>query len=188
MRLKKIPFILVMVPPILLCLTSCQAQPNEPSNVQKIIIIRHAEKPPQGDNLSCAGLNRAFQLPAVLDKKAGNVNIIFVPSLKMGKSTGVARMYQTVVPYAVKHNLYINTKYDVDDIDGLVRGLKTQRGIVLVVWEHKHIHKLLKALGIDSPDKWDDNDFDSMWIVDYKDGKPSLIKDREGISPVPNCQ
>jgi len=167
---------------------SCTAQTKQVGNVQKIVIIRHAEKPNQGDNLSCAGLNRALQLPAALDKKAGAVNSIFVPSLKLGKSTGVARMYQTVIPYAVKHDLYINTKYDVDDIDGLAGGIQRQQGTVLVVWEHKHIHKLLKALGMDSPEKWDDNDYDSIWMITYRNGKPVLTKDHEGISPAPGCQ
>jgi bifunctional DNA-binding transcriptional regulator/antitoxin component of YhaV-PrlF toxin-antitoxin module len=106
----------------------------------------------------------------------------------MGKSTGVARMYQTVVPYAIRHNLYINTKYDVDDMEGLAGGIKKQNGTVLVVWEHKHIHKLLQALGIDSGDKWDDGDYDSIWTITYNNGKPLLTKDKEGISPSANCQ
>ena len=32
----------------------------------RVVIIRHGEKPEEGDNLSCAGLNRALALPAVL--------------------------------------------------------------------------------------------------------------------------
>src|SRR5262249_12075130 len=146
------------------------------------------EKPAQGDNLSCAGLNRALQLSPVLDKKIGTINAIFVPSLKMGKSTGVARMYQTVLPYAIKHGLFIDTKYDVEDIQGLAGGIMKQTGTVLVAWEHKHVHKLLKTLGIAAADKWDDNDYDSMWIITYKNGTPVLNKDKEGISPSPNCQ
>jgi hypothetical protein len=180
--------VLIYVVFSLCSLKSSRAQQNQQNNVQKIVIIRHGEKPPEGDNLSCAGLNRSIQLPGALDKKIGAVNVILVPSLKMGKSTGVARMYQTVVPYAIKHGLYINTKYDVDDVEGLVGGIKKQNGTVLVVWEHKHIHKLLQGLGIDSGDKWDDDDYDSIWIVTYKNGKPVLSKDKEGISPSPNCQ
>jgi len=56
------------------------------------------------------------------------VNSIFVPSLKLGKSTGVARMYQTVISFAVKHDPYINTKYDIDDSDGLVAGIRKTAG------------------------------------------------------------
>jgi len=168
--------------------SNCYAQHTQHNDLQKIVIIRHGEKPPQGDNLSCAGLNRAMQLPAVFDKKFGVVNDIFVPSLKTGKSTSVARMYQTAIPYAVKHDLTINTKFDVDDINGLVGSVLKKNGTVLIVWEHKQIHKLLKALGVDSPDKWDDDDFDSIWVISFKNGKPSLTKDKEGISPSQTCQ
>src|SRR5947208_16944991 len=80
----------------------CSNSQSTQSNLQRIIIIRHGEKPDQGDNLSCQGLNRALQLPAVLNQKFGTPNAIFVPSLKMGKSTNAARMYQTIVPFAVK--------------------------------------------------------------------------------------
>jgi hypothetical protein len=174
--------------PVLFSLLSCQGQQQPVAATQKIVIIRHGEKPAEGDNLSCAGFNRALQLPAVLDKKVGVVNAIFVPSLKLGKTTGAARMYQTVIPYAIRRNLYVNTKFDVDDVEGLAGGIRKINGTVLVVWEHKHIHKLLKALGIDDGEKWDENDFDSMWIVTYTNGKPSVSKDREGISPVQACQ
>jgi hypothetical protein len=154
----------------------------------KIVIIRHGEKPDEGDNLSCAGFNRALRLPAVLDKKIGMINSVFVPSLKMGKSTGGARMYQTIVPYSIKKNVYINTKFDVDDPEGLVGGIMKQQGIVLIVWEHKQIYKLLKQLGVDSPDKWDDDDFDTMLIITYKNNRPVLKKDKEGITPVNRCE
>jgi hypothetical protein len=157
--------------------------------VQKIVIIRHGEKPDKGDNLSCKGLNRSLQLPAVLHQKIGVPNAIFVPSPKLGKSTGVARMYQTIVPFAVKYNLDINSKYDVADAEGLAGGIKKESGTVLLVWEHKAIHKIIKTLGINDPDlKWDDNDYDSIWTITYKNGAPSLAKDRENINPTANCQ
>jgi hypothetical protein len=155
---------------------------------QRIVIIRHGEKPQSGDNLSCAGLNRSLALPNVIDKKIGAVTAIFVPSLKNAHSTGNARMYQTVVPYAIRHNLPINSKYEVDDVNGLVAALRKQQGTVLVVWEHRHIDNIAKALGIQNAQKWDESDFDSIWVINLKTGGAQLAKDREQITPATACQ
>ena len=166
---------------------NCTSGQKSQSTPQKIIIIRHGEKPDKGDNLSCEGLNRSLQLPDVLYKKFGVPNTIFVPSLDMGRSTNGARMYQTVVPFAVKYNLKIDTKYDADDVKGIADDIQKQTGTVLLVWEHKAISKIAKALGVSNVDKWDDNDFDSIWIITYKNGSPVLSKDTEGIRPSSTC-
>ncbi len=168
-------------------LTIC-APSQKKINVQKVIIIRHGEKPSTGDNLSCAGLNRALKLADILNKKVGTINAIFVPSLDLGKSTDVARMYQTAIPYAVKHDLPINTKFDVDDVQKLGDAIKKENGTILVIWEHDHIDNIARELGIKDPGKWDDNDYDSMWIINFKSKKAVLEKEKENISPSEKCQ
>lgn len=62
----------------------------------KLVFIRHAERPEDGDNLTCKGFNRSIQLPAVLYKKFGIPSNIYVPSINLGKSTRRARMFQTI--------------------------------------------------------------------------------------------
>jgi hypothetical protein len=156
--------------------------------LKRVVIIRHGEKPDRGDNLSCPGLNRALQLPDVLNKKFGIPNSIFVPSINTGKKTSAARMYQTIVPFAVKYNLNINSKYDVDDTKGLAGDILTKDGTVLLVWEHKHIDNILKALGVQTSGKWADEDFDSIWIINFQSGKAILTKDKEGINPGTDCK
>lgn len=163
------------------------AQKKAVGNLQRVIIIRHGEKPDQGDNLSCQGLNRALALPAVLYRKIGLPSAIFVPSMNMGKSTDVARMYQTIVPFVIRYNLHINTKYDVGDAEGLAAAVHKHDGTVLIVWEHKAAGKILKALGLPGKEKWPDEDFDTIWVVTYKNGVPTLTKDAEGIRPGANC-
>ena len=156
--------------------------------IKRIIIIRHAEKPDKGDNLSCKGLNRALQLPDILYKKFGVPERIYTPTPNFGSSTGVVRMYQTIVPFAIKYNLKINTKYGVKDSENLADALKKQDGTVLLVWEHKAIAKIIKALGIAGKEDWDDNDFDSIWIVTLQNGSAKLSKDKEGINPSSDCK
>ena len=93
------------------------------------------------------------------------------------------------MPFAVKYNVQINSKFDVDDVKDVAASLIQTNGYSLVVWEHKKIDNLLKQLGVkDDGKKWDDNDFDSIWIIDFKNGKPVLSIDKEGINPAEGCR
>lgn len=169
------------------CFVNCFGQATVTS-IQKVVFIRHAEKPDKGDNLSCKGLNRSLQLPAVLSRKFITFNSVFVPSLSGGHSTKHARMYQTIIPFAVGQNLNINSNYDVDDIQGITAAIKKAGGSILLVWEHKNISKIIKALGVkDTGMKWDDNDFDSIWVLTFNNDIGMLSKDSENLNPLPNC-
>jgi hypothetical protein len=155
----------------------------------KVVIIRHGEKPAEGDNLSCQGLNRSLQLPEVLHKKIGVPAYTYVPSPSLGKSTARARMYQTVVPFATKYNLAINTNYDVKDAKGIAETVLNKSGTVLLVWEHNMIPDIVKKLGVkDANLNWSDSDFDSMWIISFANGKAILTKDAEHINPPKECK
>jgi len=161
----------------------------QPSGNLKIIIVRHGEKDETGDNLNCQGLNRALQLPKVLVGKFGMPSSIFVPAMDPKKSTAHARMFQTASPLSIKYKVNINTKYGVQDFAPLAQGLEAQTGTVVVIWEHKAMDNIIKALGVKAKGlKWGDDDFDSIWIVTYKNGKAVLTMDKEGLKPVVNCQ
>ncbi len=158
-----------------------------PTTGKKIIIIRHGEKPDEGDNLSCKGLNRALALPQILYSKFGLPAAIFVPAINGGKKTSTARMYQTIVPFIVKYNLRVNSKFDVDDVEGLAGALKLTEGTSLVVWEHKNINDLATALGVQQKLKWEGNDFDGIWIVTFGTTGATVTVDKEGLSPKDAC-
>ncbi len=177
---------LISVIVTLFCCSLCYSQSNI-ATVKKIVIIRHAEKPDNGDNLSCKGFNRSLQLAALLNKKFGIVDHILVPSLKTGKTTNHSRMFQTISPYAIQQNLNINTKYDVGDNKIIADVIRYLNGTVLLVWEHKNILKIVKELGIKESLKWDDNDFDSIWIITFEKGIPVLHRDTENLSPTSKC-
>jgi hypothetical protein len=166
--------------------TACYSQDAAPT-VQKVVLIRHGEKPDKGDNLSCKGLNRSIQLPAVLNK-LGTINSIFVPSLGEGKSTSHSRMFQTATPYAVQHNMDINTKYKESDPAGVATAIKKQAGTVLVIWEHNNIPAIAKALGVTENLAWEKDDYDSLWIITFKNGHATLTRDKENLNPENNCR
>jgi hypothetical protein len=153
----------------------------------RVVIIRHGEKPETGDNLSCQGENRALQLPKVLFAKFKTPDYILVPTLGTGESTQHARMFETLTPFAVKYNLTIDSKYGEKDYANVAHHVLKQNGTVLLVWEHKAIPKIAAALGVHNPPEWKGDDFDSIWVVTFPARKASLAVDKEGISPSAEC-
>jgi hypothetical protein len=158
----------------------------------RIVIIRHGEKPTEGDNLSEAGLARALALPEVLNELLPRPpHFTYVPRIGTDKEeTTRVRMMQTVLPYAVQHNLTINSDYAPDEVKGLVKELRRLRGTVLLVWEHHNIVRIAKALGLVEPQAWPDDDYDSIWTITFRKGRakgkarqPVLRKSRQGIEP-----
>ncbi|WDF55649.1 histidine phosphatase family protein [Mucilaginibacter sp. KACC 22063] len=154
----------------------------------KVIILRHAEKPAEGDNLSCEGFNRAMKLPSVLIAKFGVPDYVYVPSPSTGKATKSGRMMQTIWPLAVKYNLTVNSKYDVEKTEQLAANILKRSGTVIVVWEHGNIPDIIDALGVKTDKlKWKGDDFDSLWIVTFKGKKSYLTTEAQGIKPSANC-
>lgn len=153
-----------------------------------VVIIRHAEKPDKGDNLSCRGLNRAMQLPAVLVKQFGVPDYAYVPAPSVGKATKSGRMMQTIWPLAVKYNLTVNSKYDVNQTSALAKNILKRSGIVLVVWEHNNIADIATALGAKTKSvNWPGNDYDTIWKITVKGSKAILTTAKENLSPAANC-
>jgi hypothetical protein len=166
---------------------SVSAQNTNLDNL-KIVIIRHAEKPEKGDNLTCQGLNRALLLPKLLNAKFGIPAYIFVPAIGLGESTKHSRMFQTIGPFAMKYNLTINTSHEEKDSLMIAKDLKSRKGTLLLVWEHKAIAPIVRSLGVNAPNlKWSDDDYDSIWIITFKNGNAILTKDKEGLAPSKDC-
>jgi hypothetical protein len=155
---------------------------------QRIVLIRHAEKPLNGDNLSCIGFNRSLKLVGLLKEKFGIPDYIFVPSPGTGKQTKNLRMLQTALPLATKYNLAINTKYAVKDVNQMAKEVSKRLGTILVIWEHNQLPALARALGVQTSElHWASDDYDSIWIISYKHSKAKLQKDKEGITPLEDC-
>ena len=154
----------------------------------KIVLIRHGEKPKKGDNLTCQGLNRSMQLPAVLFSRFGIPAATYIPAIGLGDSTKHSRMFQTIIPFAVKYNLPLTSKFAEKDSAGIAADIIQKKGTVLIIWEHKCIPSIARALGIKEDTlRWDDDDYDSIWIVTFQNGRARLTKDREGLHPSAAC-
>ena len=178
--------------PVLLCFGFVGHKQAAPVTITqttelKIVFIRHGEKPESGNNLTCKGLNRSLLLPAVIEKKFGTPDFVYVPALVMGDKTSRARMFETITPMAVKHNLDINSKFDENDYAGIANDIRQKSGTVLVVWEHKAISGILNELGIQDTPKWKGDDFNTILIVMFHNGKAILTEDTEGLNPADDC-
>lgn len=160
---------------------------NVPDNHLKVVIIRHGEKPKDGDNLSCQGQNRALQLSTVLHQKFNVPDYIYVPALTSNDSTKHSRMFQTVSPFAIKYNVAINSQYNADEDEKIAKSVFKKTGVVLMVWEHSAIQKLATTLGINHPPQWQSDDFDSIWVISYHKGKAQLTTESEGLTPSQTC-
>jgi hypothetical protein len=166
-----------------------------PANTSlRVVIVRHGEKPDDNSNhnLSCQGFNRALQLPKAIVTNFGVPDYAYASRVKGGKTTSQARMFQTITPFAVRYGLQINTKFAEDDTTDIARDVLSKSGTVLLVWEHKAIASIVKALGVDGKHKWSGQDFDSVWIVDFvKDSNgtlnPIFRVTNENITPSPDC-
>jgi hypothetical protein len=169
------------------CACLCSACVNAQSKNLKLVFIRHGEKSDDDDNLNCQGLNRSISLPPVLFKKFGVPSNVYVPALNQGDVTKRGRMLQTVTPFVAKYRLSVNTKYEEDDSDGISKALMQEKGTILIVWEHKNIRHILRALGIKNSPDWSGDDFDSILVVTFPKGKAILTQDTEHLNPAKGC-
>lgn len=188
MKKIKLKFKLIAILILLFALQSFTQSNFTGSDNLKVVFLRHGEKPEKGGNLTCKGLNRSLMLPEVIYSKFGIPNYIYVPKMDEDITTKHARMFETVIPLAVKYNLAITSKYEEQDSSEIAEDIKQKKGIVLVVWEHKAMSGIVHSLGIANPLKWTDDDYNSIWIVTFKDGKVVLTTDKEGLNPAEDCK
>lgn len=167
--------------------TYCQGKNNVVR--LKVVMIRHAEKPSTGDNLCPKGLERALLLPPVLENVVGIPDFTYIPAVNTGKTTRSVRMLQTITPFAVAHNLKLNSNYKNDAVLPLAKEILRKNGTVLLVWEHSTIVQLARALGVNQNIKWKDDDYDSIWILEYgeKSSLPVFRIEQENLHPRGNC-
>lgn len=185
-------FILFYIVPCLSFSSFSQFLPD--SIPLRVVIIRHGEKPDSGFNLSCKGFNRSLALPKMFTSLFGVPDYTYVPTVMTGRTTNSVRMYQTVVPFAVKYGLLINSKFLESDSINIANDILEKKGTVLIVWNSKNIPSIVRSLGIkDKNLKWEATDFGSIWILDFvktKENKllPNLRTAKENINPSSRCK
>lgn len=163
---------------LILAVSQTQGQPAQ------VIVIRHAEKPSDGNELSLSGHERAAALalyftgaPDVM--KFGALEAIYAQSPKHESSS--VRPLQTVQPLADALKLTVNQSFVRDDYAAMVHEILDNNAYqgqsVLVCWEHKVIPDIAAALGVpDGPHEWPSDSFDRTWIITFESGDtPKLV-------------
>jgi hypothetical protein len=168
-----------------LALAQAGAIPEPPKT---ILLIRHAEKPAEGMDLSPAGFERAKVIP----KLFGGVGAAaphdlprpdFLFATHVSKNSN--RPVETITPLSAALGLPIS--HEIDDKDyatlaGELLGGKFAGKVVLVAWHHGSIPGFARALGAKPPyDPWPDTQFDRVWRIDYAGGKATLTDLPQGL-------
>jgi hypothetical protein len=192
----------------MLCMQSAAAGADGDVALERIVCIRHGEKPAKDlGQLDCQGLNRALALPEVLVSHYGKADFIFAPltSLRTKKnapSYSYIRPLMTIEPTAIRLGLPVDARFAFDDVDGLTGELVAptyRRALVFVAWEHTELveilRKLFTSLGADPAviPHWEGDDFDSIYLVTVRseNGKRSVSfqHDHEGLNGMKtDCQ
>lgn len=163
---------------------------------ETIVMIRHAEKPEQGlGQLTCQGFNRALKLTGVLTQKFGTPQAIYAPNpgvLKNDKGTDYyyVRPLATIEPTAIRLGMPVNLQYAFPQHKEMTEELlqdKYKESTIFVAWEHHLAAQitqdiLTKLNGQSEKFKWNDDDFDSIYVVTIKDGKATLKIDKQGLN------
>ncbi|KAK7757477.1 hypothetical protein SLS62_000492 [Diatrype stigma] len=131
-------------------------------------MIRHGEKPEEGDGLNEEGQQRAQCLRSVFGAGSGyNIGHVMAQTPKSnGKRQ---RPYDTVKPLADDLGLTVDISCDRDDSDCVadVVGDYSGSGNILVCWQHEEMKNIAKALGAKGVDSYPDDRFDLIWTIPY---------------------
>ena len=164
-----------------------QSPPLRPA---QIILIRHAEKPPDAENphLSRAGVKRADQLVSFITTDTAMTRFgspVAVFATQTTKNDNGQRTQETVAPLARALKLPVQTPFLGKDYGELARLILTTSAYagktVLICWNHDAIPQLAAALGVTpQPPKWKASVFDRVYVISYRGGKVALATSRYG--------
>ncbi len=157
----------------------------------QILLIRHAEKPADGVDLSDAGKQRAAALAGLFKKTDARPNPFPTPDFIFAASNSKHshRSLETVTPLAKSLNLHIDDKYPDDDFaqlaDHILHKSKYEGKVVLICWHHGKLPELAHALkAADAPDHFKGSEFDRVWQITYDNqGKATFVNRPQRLLP-----
>ena len=162
-----------------------------------VLVIRHAEKPASGQDLTPAGYERAeayvkYFRDFKVDGRPLNLESLFAAA----DSKNSHRPRLTLEPMSRELHIPLDTHFKDKLPELLADELKSKPHgkAILICWHHGKIPELLSDLGADPatllPDgKWPDGEFG--WVIELRyDGEGKLLPDQcrridEGLKPRP---
>jgi len=142
----------------------------------QVIIIRHAEKPPTGDDLNAKGRMRAAALvpyfleaPEVLEFKTP----VAVYAQKSTDEHKSRRPVDTVKGIAKALNMEL-IQYPRKDALVMVKDIMAkpeyEGKMVLICWSHTGIPDMARAFGVKEVPEWSGSVYDRNWIITFDKG------------------
>jgi hypothetical protein len=157
-----------------------------------ILLIRHAEKPDSGPDLSPAGQARAqayvdyFKNYTLAGTDPG-VPVRLTHLVAAADSSESERPVQTIASLALSLGLPVNSRFKDKDYEDLAAHLKDEAKFansdILICWHHEHLLPLARALGVDAdalpassawPDRWPGDVFG--WLLQIRYDHEGLVK------------
>ncbi len=158
----------------------------------QVLIIRHGEKPANGDDLSAAGYQHAKELvpyfesnPAVTEYGTPVAIYAFGPKQKADPKDVEAtslRGIETVTPLADALGLSVLSQFNKDQtqeiVDEVLSTPEYDGKMVLICWEHKMIPQLAHQFGAtQAPAEWPDGSvYNQVWEIDFSGSQVSGFK------------
>lgn len=164
---------------IIFCITfPVLAQPAQ------VIIIRHAEKPPTGNELSITGNERSFALVPFFmynSKMLEHGSPVAIYAQKPGNGHPSVRPMETCTPIAgalgLKLQLFTNDHYP-EMVKEILHKKRYQNKTVLICWAHGTIPDIANELGVQPKPAWPGKAFDRIWLINFgPDGKVASFQD-----------
>ncbi|KAL9058444.1 MAG: hypothetical protein Q9162_001739 [Coniocarpon cinnabarinum] len=149
-----------------------------------VYLIRHGEKPDDGNGLTEQGEQRAQCLRTVFGASSA-YDIGYIMAEQPKKDGSRQRPLDTVQPLATDLNLNVDTSCDRDDADCVEDVVKSYDGPgnVLICWEHKRLTDIAEALGDNDAPDYPDDRFDVIWTLppDYQEITEEASEDCPGL-------
>lgn len=170
---------LILMLTMRLC-AACLAQPAQ------IILIRHAEKPddPEDIHLTLKGRERAMALVPYLTETpellTNGLPVALFATAAI-KSSHSLRPQETVEPLSKRLKLPIHSSFLNKEYAALARHILTNpeyRGkTVVICWVHDYIPELVEALGVRQAarKKWKSGSFDRTYLIIYRNNATTLL-------------
>ena len=155
----------------------------------KIMVIRHAEKPPSEPppyGITLEGARDKECLTARGWQRAGALASFFAPgngafqdpslakpqflySSKPVKHKGSRRPFETIMPLAEKLKIRINSDFLKFETESMLKDAFLREGVVLICWQREHILQITDQILVNkavAPPEWPEDRFDMVWVFD----------------------
>jgi hypothetical protein len=168
---------------------------SAPATATKIMLIRHAEKPPNNpppSGVNSTGDQDEESLIIQGWQRAGALVVFFAPSNGSFQSPLIATPQTIYASQTAEHSLSRRPQETVSPLINKLRGAKVKvnfdfpkgqetsvaesvlacEGVVLICWEHRNIPKITKRFPLSKsnstpiPDEWPDDRYDLVWCFD----------------------